>query len=248
MEEKDVRRQVPAEELSVLIESWRVAYASMATSVAEHGDGALVFLDNVVGELTMMESSALRLIRTYAPWLEGVWLGKKYDPGEEWEYVAGIAHLPAAGLARELRDRLAVLEALVPEVARGDSPEPPRSRGARPASNSIHIHSMHNSTIVQGSPGAAILQSPTPAELEDTRRWLSDAREWLSQARLAGATHAEATSMMTAIETQLSSAKPRPGMVAESLCSLRRILEEAVGNMVGTDLLSRLPVILSYFS
>lgn len=115
--------------------------------------------------------------------------------------------------------------------------QPERPTQFFPPVNIIHVESMLGSQIVQGSSQTTITNQPvTEASIEDLRNLLAQIRQATIVGDLAKDDRKEIESECATIEAQLTSPRPKRGIIREGLSSLRNILEGAAGNALGSGL------------
>jgi hypothetical protein len=100
-------------------------------------------------------------------------------------------------------------------------------------STKIHIEHMENSAFIQGSPGASISQT-FDISSKEFRNFVENLREVIAGANLTETERSEADSEFKVIAVELDSPSPRRGIVRASLQSLRTILENATGSLIGS--------------
>ena len=100
-------------------------------------------------------------------------------------------------------------------------------------STRIHIEHMENSAFIHSSPGASISQM-FDISSQEFRNSVQNFRELMGAANLTDAQRSEANSEFTAIEVELESPSPQTSVVRPSLQSLRTILENATGSLIGS--------------
>jgi hypothetical protein len=108
----------------------------------------------------------------------------------------------------------------------------------------IHVGQMINSQIQQSSPGG--IQSITfPQEKHnDLKKVLTELKESIDQLNLKDQQCSDLRAEMQTIEAQMTSSKPKSVIITESLGSIRRILEGAVGSAIASSLLSKILALL----
>lgn len=130
------------------------------------------------------------------------------------------------------------------EVERALS-EPDEPTDYFPPVNIIHVGSMVNSQILQGSHGSTQNQHIDQSSRNDIRAFVDEFRRRMPELQLSPEIQSEATADLTTIDAQLESPKPKPGILRESLQSLRTILEGAAGNAVASEIFPKLAPILA---
>jgi hypothetical protein len=105
---------------------------------------------------------------------------------------------------------------------------------------------MVNSQIQQGSHGSHQVLTVSETTLSLVREFVHEFEAKINLLGLPATEHHEARSDIASVEAQLSSPKPKAGIIAEGLRSMRTILEGAAANAVASDLLPKLlPLILA---
>jgi hypothetical protein len=97
----------------------------------------------------------------------------------------------------------------------------------------IHIEHMENSAFVQGSPGASVNQMFNISS-QEFKTFVQNLRELMAGANLADVQQSEADAEFTKLDVELKSPTPNRGIVRGSLQSLRTILENATGSLIGS--------------
>jgi len=97
----------------------------------------------------------------------------------------------------------------------------------------IHIEHMENSAFIQGSPGAYITQT-FDISSQEFSNFVQNLRELFDAENLSDVQRSEANTEFTIIEGELKSSTPQKGVVRASLQSLRTILENATGSLIGS--------------
>ncbi len=111
-----------------------------------------------------------------------------------------------------------------------------------PSRNIIIINKMINSQIQQNSPGAEQVINFNQEELKEIIKSL---KENINQLGLGLGNKSDLKAEICTIEAQMSSSKPKPTIIAESLSSVRNILEGAAGSIIASELLSKVVTFLS---
>lgn len=123
--------------------------------------------------------------------------------------------------------------------------DPNTAIGPFPAVNVINVQNMHNSQIQQGSHQSSQTQSFSQNDLKALGRFLAQVRAKMADPSLPPAIRHELQANVATIDAQLQSARPKRGIVVESLRSIRTVLEEAGGNIVAAGLLPLLAPLLA---
>ena len=115
-----------------------------------------------------------------------------------------------------------------------------------PVVNITHVHgSMTNSQIQQGSAGSSQVLHVAPADLDAVRRFVTEFAQAVAASDLRGNLRAETDAEIATLNAQLQSPKPKAGIIAEGLRSLRTILEGAAGSVLGSMWLPQLLPLLA---
>jgi hypothetical protein len=114
-----------------------------------------------------------------------------------------------------------------------------------PVINILNIESVVGSQIQQGTHGSVQTQTVTTNEVAAIRVLLDGLKEKLSELPFNDPQRSEATAEIQTIEAQLSSSKPKPAILRESLRTLRNLLEGIASNALAAPLLAMLPALSS---
>jgi len=109
-----------------------------------------------------------------------------------------------------------------------------------PVVNILHVQSMVGSQIQQGTHHSTQKLAITQNQLDAVRDFVALFKARLSEIPLDGDSKAEAGAEIATLDAQLQSSRPKPGILRESLQSIRTILEGAAGSVVASDLLPKL--------
>jgi hypothetical protein len=116
------------------------------------------------------------------------------------------------------------------------------------AVNIINVQSMVGSVIQQaghGSPQSAQLQQN---DLDAVAAFVAEVRNNLNQLSLSVDRLQELESDIAALESQLSSVRPKSAIIREALKSVRNILEGAAGSVMAAALLAKFPQLAALWS
>jgi hypothetical protein len=113
-----------------------------------------------------------------------------------------------------------------------------------PPVNIIHVSQMINSQIQQGSPGATQAITFAQEKYDELKKVLLALKESIDQLNLQVEQKSDLQAEIQTIEAQMSSSKPKATIITESLGSIRRILEGAVGSAIASSLLSKILALL----
>jgi len=109
-----------------------------------------------------------------------------------------------------------------------------------PVVNILHVQSMVGSQIQQGTQSSTITATVTAERMSDVKEFVTRLREALPSLHLEKSVANEAQADASTIDAQLSSPKPKWGIVRESLTSIRHVLEHAGGHALAVELIARL--------
>jgi hypothetical protein len=104
--------------------------------------------------------------------------------------------------------------------------------------NMIHIEQMTHSQIQQGTTGSTQSGVSMPFDVVAVAEFLLELKEQLPRLGLSGEEHAAAQSDVATIEAQLSSPRPKPDIINESLRSIRKIAEGAVSSVAASAIIA----------
>jgi hypothetical protein len=96
------------------------------------------------------------------------------------------------------------------------------------AENYIHVGSMVGSSLQQGTQDSVQILAST-LDLAELKALVDEIREALRAASLSEADQEEAGADLATLDAQIASPRLKPGIVRESLSSLKRIMEGAMG-------------------
>jgi hypothetical protein len=156
-----------------------------------------------------------------------------------------MQYLDGEGLAthRAIGGAVAMTHAGVLEVERALSkPEAP-THYFPPVVNILHVQSMVGSQIQQGTNGSiqSQTQSISQNDLAGIQALLTSVQQNLSNLGLSPDAMAEAQSEIQTVEAQLRSSKPKPGILRESLQTLRNLVEGVASNALAASILPLFP-------
>jgi hypothetical protein len=117
-----------------------------------------------------------------------------------------------------------------------------------PVVNILHVQSMVNSQIQQGSHSSTQSVAITQSQITSLQEYVSTLRSKIPELGLRPDLASELDSDAATVEVQLASANPKRGIIKESLSSARTILEGAAGNLIASDLLGKLIPLLANLS
>jgi hypothetical protein len=113
------------------------------------------------------------------------------------------------------------------------------------SSTHIHIERMENSAFMHGSPGASISQA-FDIDSQEFTNFVANLRELMAGASLSEAQRSEADADFATIDAQMKSPKPKTGIIRASLQSVKAILENSAGSLIGTGAYAALLYYLSH--
>lgn len=111
--------------------------------------------------------------------------------------------------------------------------------------NFLNIGQMMNSNIQQGTTESNQTLNVTTDSLDQIKGFLEQLSQSVDELRLREDARSELSSELATLEAQVSSPKPKPTILRESLSSIKRILEAAVGSAIGAELATKIPVLLA---
>lgn len=130
---------------------------------------------------------------------------------------------------------------LIPRAATNSESAP----SAPASSTHIHIENMENSAFIQGSPGATISQM-FDIRSQEFSNFVANLHELVAGANLSAAQRSESEADFATIDAQMKSPNPKTGIIRASLESVKAILENASGSLIGTAAYAALLYYLSH--
>jgi hypothetical protein len=115
-----------------------------------------------------------------------------------------------------------------------------------PPVNIINIHHMENSQIQQNNISSTQESSWVISNNNDIRSFLEILKTKIHELNLSSDDELELNSEVATIESQLSSSRPKKGIIKETLLSIKKIIEGAAGGIVAGELLKYIPTLLTY--
>jgi hypothetical protein len=109
-----------------------------------------------------------------------------------------------------------------------------------PPVNFIHIESMSNSQIQQGTEHSTQVFNYSSEEQNAIVELIQSIKQQLDKLELPQEKKDEADADIETIEAQINSPKPKPNIIKESLTSLKTILEGVAGNVIADILLKKM--------
>lgn len=116
-----------------------------------------------------------------------------------------------------------------------------------PAVVNINVGTMVNSQIQQGTSESHQHQSIKQNDIQSLHEFLTELSTALPSLKLKSADSCEVDADIATLNAQAASPKPKRPIITESLKSLRRVLEEAAGHAVSSDLLPKLLALIESF-
>jgi hypothetical protein len=176
-------------------------------------------------------------------WDVGVQLGLTHEETERIaQYLVDehlLAHAALGGL-------MAITHYGIQEVENALS-HPDQATQHFPPVNIISIHHMENSQIQQGVIQSNQVVSFQLDKKEEIDKFVQLLKTKLSQLHLSSEDGSELKSDIATLEVQITSSRPKPGVLRECLMSIQRILESAAGEILAQELLRYLPPLLAAF-
>lgn len=159
------------------------------------------------------------------------------------EVVSIIQYLHGEHLVETTSGAVALSHYGIKEVEQARTrPEEPTEHFP-PAVNIIHVQSMVGSVIQQGGQVTTQVVHFDLAESDTMRHFVAEIHGALANLRLSEDQMKELHSDLATIESQLSSPRVKPGIIRETLSSVRNVLEGAAGSAVAAGLLAKFPEI-----
>jgi len=122
--------------------------------------------------------------------------------------------------------------------------EPDKPTEHFPPINIISVGQMVGSQIQQSSPGSTQAITISEDKLKELKEIIQSLEGSMDEFRLGDQQKSEIQADIQTIETQISSSKPKGGIIKESLHSIRNILEGATGSAITSVLLPRIIAVL----
>lgn len=122
---------------------------------------------------------------------------------------------------------------------------PTKSTQYFPPVNIIHVQNMENSQIQQGSNSSTQTMTVDRSQVNDLEGFVKLCREKLPEINLSDDDQSEIESDLSTLESQMSSSRPKQGIIKESLGSIKRILEGATGSIAAHQVITALPALLA---
>lgn len=172
-------------------------------------------------------------------------IGRELDfSRDETDKVVG--YLMGENLVEQLNwESIGITHSGVVEVERALSePEKP-TQYFPPVVNIMHIHSIVNSPIQQGTYNSQQSLTVNQNDIATVRNFLQEFTRSLKGLSLPDDTLREVEADVASIEAQLQSPKPKKGIVTEGLQSIRSILESVGASAIASVLLPKLLPILT---
>lgn len=123
--------------------------------------------------------------------------------------------------------------------------KPDESTKYFPPLNIININHMENSQIQQGNVHSSQVINLSLENKNNIKDFLEILKQRNSELNLSTNDGKELKAEISTIESQLDSSKPKKNIIKESLSTIRNILEGAVGSVLASELLLKLPALLA---
>ncbi|HEX7903430.1 MAG TPA: hypothetical protein VF487_06100 [Chitinophagaceae bacterium] len=114
--------------------------------------------------------------------------------------------------------------------------------------NIIHVHSMNNSVIQQGTTNSTQNVTITSDNISELKSFLSDLKTAIEKMQLSVEIQSEVIAEIATLDAQANSPKPKRSIIGEALNSLRSVLEGVAGNLATPLFQVTLPHLISTFS
>jgi hypothetical protein len=114
--------------------------------------------------------------------------------------------------------------------------------------NIIHVHSMSNSVIQQGTTNSTQNVIITSDNIADLKSFLVDLKVALQKIQLSTESQNEVLAEIATLNAQTNSPKPKRTIIGEALKSLRSVLEGVAGNLATPLFQVTLPNLINIFS
>ncbi len=116
-----------------------------------------------------------------------------------------------------------------------------------PIINIINIERMENSQIQQGTINSTQTGNFSAQDLKELLEYIELLKSKILELELKELDEAELKAYIATIEAQATSSKPESSIIEKSLKYIQRILENASGSIVATELLKYLPILINLF-
>jgi hypothetical protein len=111
--------------------------------------------------------------------------------------------------------------------------------------NVIQAGTITGSTIQQAGHNSAQTSQISNPSIEDLRKFMAELRKVIEKTRLPDDRRSEVAAEADSVDAQLRAPKPRWAFVRECLASIRNIVENAAGNLLG-DLFKTFPMVAAW--
>lgn len=108
----------------------------------------------------------------------------------------------------------------------------------------INVENMENSQIQQGTDRSTQEMNISEGDLADLEQFVQEFRELIEESDINDDVERELRADLAAIESQVDSPNPKPGIVKESLTSLRSVLEGVGGSLLASGVAEQIPALL----
>jgi hypothetical protein len=122
--------------------------------------------------------------------------------------------------------------------------QPPLGRSDSRITHSVYVEHMHGSAIQQGTAHSQITIN-FDAKSVDFKSLIQEIKAKIPSLKLDSTTTDQLYSDVAAIESQVAAPTPKRSIIAESLSSVRAILENAAGNVIAAEFVQKLTAFLS---
>jgi hypothetical protein len=124
------------------------------------------------------------------------------------------------------------------------SNKPGRPRVERKSTHNVHVENMYGSAIQQGTTGSQITVN-FDAKSADFKSLVQDIKSKIPSLNLDTGSTNQLYADVGTIEVQVASPIPKPSIIAESLYSIRAILENAAGSAIAAGIVYEIAKYLS---
>ncbi|MDP2301651.1 MAG: hypothetical protein Q8N03_04405 [Ignavibacteria bacterium] len=167
--------------------------------------------------------------------------------GFDYQETKNIVHyLDGEGLTKffAIGGEIVITHYGIVEIERALS-NPEESTTYFPPVSIINIHHMENSQIQQGNINSKQIVNLTIGNNNNFKDFIEILKRRKSELKLDIEDEKELDAEISTIEAQLNSSKPKKNILLESIGSLTSILESAAGSILATELLPKIPLLLS---
>ncbi len=205
----------------------------MADKLTETKRNRFLYLEKVYEETGGNKHAVVDL------WNPGVALGfSRAETENIYDYLEGEGLVEAQALG----EAIGITHAGIVEVEKALS-EPQQPTQHFPA-NVISIGTMIGGAIQQDVQNSTQTVNFGPQETQSIGDFVAKLKQQLPQVPLEADDHQDVATQVAAIELQLNAPKPNKVIIAESLKTVRSLLEGVAGNLVAAGLLGQLTPLL----